>query len=133
MKVQAVFLLLALIAAAVLCQTYENFKNQHIYDEPDAFTSCDDVIGKRKIIDPKTGGCKPINTFILAKTEEVTKICKEGENAEKNLWRSKNEFHIIECKYKQGIPHQCEYDDKEDEKEITIACNHDGLPVHFEK
>ncbi|CAI5638233.1 unnamed protein product [Oreochromis niloticus] len=114
MRVQSACLLLLLLCAAVLSQTYDNFKRKHI------LPSCDDMMKNVN----GNNQCKPINTFIMEEAEKVKALCKGKKN--ENIV---HKFDVIDCKMKNKKP--CKYKSLALKgKEKKIKCEN-GLPVHL--
>uniref|UniRef100_A0A669D171 Ribonuclease A-domain domain-containing protein n=2 Tax=Oreochromis TaxID=8139 RepID=A0A669D171_ORENI len=116
MRVQSACLLLLLLCAAVLSQTYDDFKRKHI------LKSCDDMM---KTVNDDSQ-CKPVNTFIIANEEEVKALCKGKDNRTITY-----KFDVIDCKRKKKKP--CEYKARPLEgEEKKIKCEN-SEPVHLER
>uniref|UniRef100_A0A3Q0RL61 Ribonuclease A-domain domain-containing protein n=1 Tax=Amphilophus citrinellus TaxID=61819 RepID=A0A3Q0RL61_AMPCI len=116
MRVQCACLLLLLLPAAALSQSYNDFERKHILPEKGS-QKCDDMMKKINGINQ----CKPINTFLKAKVDQIVKLCRSY----KNDWAI-DKFDVIDCKRKSQKP--CTYTDLNLREQKKIKCEN-GLPV----
>ncbi|KAK7136689.1 hypothetical protein R3I93_016894 [Phoxinus phoxinus] len=112
---------------------YQKFLNQH--RDPDmSEQKCDSEMRKRGITG--TGnGCKPVNTFIQANTNQIKAVCGGGGTPQGgNLFKSNQPFPVITCRLQSGErPPRCEYHKgKKSTRYIVLGCEK-GWPVHYEE
>ncbi|KAM9121372.1 ribonuclease pancreatic-like [Pangshura tecta] len=113
------------------CDKYEQFKKRH-FDYPKTSdihneTYCNYMMKKRNMT------CKPKNTFIHAPEEDIKAICeKKGIPVKDNIYKSNTTFNLTICKRKTQNGKACTYEEEEQTSIISVACNEQHLPVHFE-
>ncbi|XDV23847.1 hypothetical protein PO909_028231 [Leuciscus waleckii] len=113
---------------------YQNFLNQHF--GPDmSVQKCDSEIRKRRITGAD-GGCKDVNTFIQANSNDIKVVCDPqtgGTHQSGNLYRSGQQFNVITCKSKSGSRHpRCEYRGTRSTRYVVLGCA-EGWPVHYDE
>lgn len=119
-RVQCACLLLLLLSAVVLSQTFEEFKKQHIL--PEGSKTCNDMMKKIN----KENTCKPINTFLKEKVASIKALCEDKKND-----TISHTCDIIDCKRTSEEP--CKYKNLDlKDKKVTIKCEN-GLPVHLQE
>lgn len=119
MKVQCACLLLLLLSAAVLSQTYNDFKRKHILPRKGAH-DCNNIMINVNDINQ----CKSINTFIKDKVALVVALCSTNKNGFVT-----HTFDVIDCIMISSKP--CLYQMLTLRKNKRIKCEN-GLPVHLE-
>uniref|UniRef100_A0A8C6TSH9 Ribonuclease A-domain domain-containing protein n=1 Tax=Neogobius melanostomus TaxID=47308 RepID=A0A8C6TSH9_9GOBI len=99
---------------------------------------CDDVMRTRHITESNSNQCKQTNTFILAGTKEVKKVCRDAGalyQNQRDIRKSSQPFHVVNCvlRSKKRYPFpKCKYYEAEKKKaKIIIKCTDVSLPVHF--
>ncbi|KAK7126508.1 hypothetical protein R3I94_017859 [Phoxinus phoxinus] len=112
---------------------YQKFLIQH--RDPDmSEQKCDSEMRKRDITG--TGnGCKPVNTFIQANTNQIKAVCGgAGTPQGGNLFKSNQPFPVITCRLQSGErPPRCEYrKGKKSTRYVVLGCEK-GWPVHYEE
>uniref|UniRef100_A0A8C6TVG8 Ribonuclease A-domain domain-containing protein n=1 Tax=Neogobius melanostomus TaxID=47308 RepID=A0A8C6TVG8_9GOBI len=81
-------------------QCYKKFINQHI-NQGMSQTRCDNVMRTRQITESTSNQCKETNTFILAGTNEVKKVCRDAGAPYQNkrdMRVSTTPFPVVNCK-----------------------------------
>ncbi|XP_047007896.1 ribonuclease-like [Ictalurus punctatus] len=131
MEIRVFGLVLLLVLCAALpaeSQNWEAFKKKHIYPSMDE-RRCTDTIKDKKI---NYGGiCKKMNSFILARKDQVKAVCgAAGRAVRGNLRESNKPFSVVTCNLMQSNP--CKYVGQKSTRCITIACEK-GFPVHYER
>lgn len=119
MKVQCACLLLLLLSAAVLSQTYNDFKRKHILPKKGSHDCNNMMINVNDI-----NQCKSINTFIKDKVTLVVALCSTIKNGFVT-----HKFDVIDCIMISSKP--CLYQMLTLRKNKRIKCEN-GLPVHLE-
>ncbi|KAK9967255.1 hypothetical protein ABG768_001662 [Culter alburnus] len=137
----AVILLLILIVPSFthgqppdqIMHSYKKFLNQHL--GPDMTEQkCDSEMRKRGIT-VNDNGCKPVNTFIQANSNQIKAVCGNGGIPHgNNLFRSIQPFPVITCTLKSGVRYpRCEYGKgKKSTRYIVLKCV-EGWPVHYDE
>lgn len=120
MRVQFACLLLLLLSAAVLSQSYKDFRNKHLLP----------VKGSQKCYDMmkninKKHQCKEIHTFIKDQEASVKVLCMAKKNEVITP-----ELNVIDCVRSNETP--CAYNDTPQTVKKKIKCKK-GLPVYLEK
>lgn len=128
------FACLLLLSATVSCQNepYRKFINQHI-NVGMSVNRCDQVIRSREITETGSNTCKDTNTFILASTNEVNKVCRlAGVPYGVGLTKSLQPFPIVVCTLRNQGAHRprCQYRGQSSTRYIAIRCEGD-FPVHY--
>ncbi|XP_067271573.1 ribonuclease-like 3 [Pseudorasbora parva] len=112
---------------------YQKFLNQHF--GPDmSEQKCSSEIRKRGITGTDDG-CKPVNTFIQANSNNIRAVCGRGGTPQGgNLFKSNQPFPVITCKLQSGVrPPRCEYGKgKMSTRYVVLGCA-EGWPVHYEE
>ncbi|KAK6468633.1 hypothetical protein HHUSO_G33424, partial [Huso huso] len=119
--------------------SYNDFKKRHIagVHEQGSDKLCTQEICKRNLTIEKR--CKPRNTFIFAKENDVKEVCKKQgvKIINTNLYMSRKPFRIVDCKNAdQSLsPPNCIYRavNANTMMCITVACDKNKLPVHLQK
>ncbi|KAF4073336.1 hypothetical protein AMELA_G00257670 [Ameiurus melas] len=132
MEIRVFGLVLLLVMCAALpaeSQSWEEFRQKHIYPSMDE-RGCTDMINNRNVVNPD-GTCKPINSFILATEDQVIAVChKGGRPVSWNVRESNSGFLVVHCSLNVGS-NPCTYaNEKPTLRYITITCEK-GLPVHY--
>ncbi|KAK9967231.1 hypothetical protein ABG768_001639 [Culter alburnus] len=112
---------------------YIKFLNQH-YGPSMTEQKCTSEIRKRDITG-NDDGCKPVNTFIQANSNDIRAVCGRGGTPQGgNLFKSNQPFPVITCKLQNGQrPPRCEYGrGKRSTRYIVLGCA-EGWPVHYEE
>lgn len=99
---------------------YEKFCRHHVTDDMDE-DDCRDNMWE------KCGHCKPVNTFILASTEDVTEVCTKANHYERRKQLRKNisswSFIWWFADWSQiDTEPNCEYTGNTMEKMILLCC-----------
>lgn len=118
MKVQCACLLL-LLSAAVLSQTYKDFKRKHILPRKGSHDCNNMMINVNDI-----NQCKSINTFLKDKVTLVVALCSTNKKGFVT-----HKFDVIDCIMISSKP--CLYQMLTLRKNKRIKCEN-GLPVHLE-
>lgn len=119
MKVQCACLLLLLLSAAVLSQTYKDFKRKHILPRKGSHDCNNMMINVNDI-----NQCKSINTFMKDKVTLVVALCSTNKKGFVT-----HKFDVIDCIMISSKP--CLYQMLTLRKNKRIKCEN-GLPVHLE-
>lgn len=117
MKVQCACLLL--LSAAVLSQTYKDFKRKHILPRKGSHDCNNMMINVNDI-----NQCKSINTFMKDKVTLVVALCSTNKKGFVT-----HKFDVIDCIMISSKP--CLYQMLTLRKNKRIKCEN-GLPVHLE-
>lgn len=117
MKVQCACLLLLLLSAAVLSQTYKDFKRKHILPRKGSHDCNNMMINVNDI-----NQCKSINTFMKDKVTLVVALCSTNKKGFVT-----HKFDVIDCISSKP----CLYQMLTLRKNKRIKCEN-GLPVHLE-
>ncbi|XP_010772528.1 ribonuclease-like [Notothenia coriiceps] len=129
------FACLLLLSATVSSMNgpHNKFVKQHIIKKMNV-NRCDKEMGRKEITETDSSTCKDTNTFILATSREVTKVCgKAGKPYDGGLTISTQPFPIVVCRLKTGNNKpKCQYKGKSDTRYIVIRCE-GKYPVHFAK
>ncbi len=113
---------------------YQKFLNQH-YGPRVSEQDCDKEIRKRDITAAGTAnGCKDVNTFVQANTNDIKAVCGRGGTPHgNNLFKSNQPFPLVTCKLQSGQRHpKCQYRGKKSTRYIVLGCDR-GWPVHYEE
>lgn len=119
MKVQCACLLLLLLSAAVLSQTYKDFKRKHILPRKGSHDCNNMMINVNDI-----NQCKSINTFMKDKVTLVVALCSTNKKGFVT-----HKCDVIDCIMISSKP--CLYQMLTLRKNKRIKCEN-GLPVHLE-
>ncbi|CAI5638262.1 unnamed protein product [Oreochromis niloticus] len=119
MRVQFACLLLLLLSAAVLSQTYNDFVKMHVLPET-AVLTCDEMM--KQVNNNKQ--CKAINVFINEKLPQIKALCENKKNESVT-----HLFDVVDCRKKnEGA---CTYTEKQFKANTTIKCEN-SQPVYLE-
>ncbi|XP_067254939.1 ribonuclease-like 3 [Chanodichthys erythropterus] len=113
---------------------YEKFLKQH-YNPDMTVQKCDTVIrANRDFIHSETeNGCKKINSFIQANSNDIKAVCGRAGKPYHNMVASTKPFSVVTCKLHSGDTHpNCKYRGVRDTRYIVLACEH-GWPVHYDE
>ncbi|KAF7688917.1 ribonuclease-like 3 precursor [Silurus meridionalis] len=143
MEVRAFCLVLLLVMCSALlaeAQTWDDFKSKHIYGSMTE-NACSRVMNQKKPEGngPFSNSCKERNTFIRATDGLVKPVCTgagtavgRGNREGEIIYESNQVFSVVTCtgNRNQRYP-RCEYRGRRDTRKITITCNNNGLPLHY--
>uniref|UniRef100_A0A671LWZ8 Ribonuclease like 2 n=1 Tax=Sinocyclocheilus anshuiensis TaxID=1608454 RepID=A0A671LWZ8_9TELE len=115
---------------------YQKFLNQHFGPRVSEH-ACDREIRNRKItVSESANGCKEVNTFIQANTNNIKTVCGDGGTPQmnnRNLSMSNQPFPVVTCKLQSGQRHpNCQYRGKKSTRYIVLGCK-EGWPVHYDE
>uniref|UniRef100_A0A4W4F7H6 Ribonuclease A-domain domain-containing protein n=1 Tax=Electrophorus electricus TaxID=8005 RepID=A0A4W4F7H6_ELEEL len=137
MRWSALTLLLVLCAIPYTdAQTEEEFIRKHIRPHNLLKKSCNESM---KEINGR-GNCKPINTFILDKINNVRQVCRNGRYLGRRLWynnyykyyESNQNFNIVGCTLiRNSEPPICGCMHRNGSEHIFVACDQNNRPVHY--
>ncbi len=137
----AVILLLVLAASFTvygqppdITPRYQKFLTQH-YGPHVSEQDCDKEIRNRHITAAGTAnGCKEVNTFVQANTNEIKAVCGRGGTPHVNNKTISNQpFPVVTCTRKSGQRHpKCQYIGNKSTRYIVLGCDR-GWPVHYEE
>ncbi|XP_077081851.1 ribonuclease-like 3 [Siphateles boraxobius] len=112
---------------------YQKFLNQHF--GPDmSEQKCDSEMRKRGITGTENG-CKDVNTFIQANSNNIKAVCGRGGTPQDgNLFKSNQPFPVISCTLQSGSrPPNCKYGNgKKSTRYVVLGCEQ-GWPVHYDE
>uniref|UniRef100_A0A8C6TS56 Ribonuclease A-domain domain-containing protein n=1 Tax=Neogobius melanostomus TaxID=47308 RepID=A0A8C6TS56_9GOBI len=87
------------------------------------------------ITESNSNQCKETNTFILAGTNEVKKVCRDAGapyQNQRDMRVSLQPFHVVNCDLRSNNRYpRCEYRGRSSTRYIVISCEQD-YPVHFQ-
>uniref|UniRef100_A0A3Q0RG26 Ribonuclease A-domain domain-containing protein n=1 Tax=Amphilophus citrinellus TaxID=61819 RepID=A0A3Q0RG26_AMPCI len=119
MRVQCVCLLLLLLSAPALSQSYKDFKRKHILPQKGSH-NCNNMMininGRNE--------CKSLNNFINTQVTLIVALCQFNKNG----WIT-HKCDVIDCIMISSKP--CRYQNLTLRKNKTIKCEN-GLPVHLQ-
>jgi len=133
MRISFACLLLLSATVSSMNEPHRKFVTQHINSKM-SVKRCDQVMTSKGITETGSNTCKDTNTFILANSAEVTKVCgKAGKAYDGGLTMSLQPFPIVICTLKTGNNKpKCQYKGRKVTRYIVIRCER-KYPVHFAK
>uniref|UniRef100_A0A8C4RRX9 Ribonuclease pancreatic-like n=1 Tax=Erpetoichthys calabaricus TaxID=27687 RepID=A0A8C4RRX9_ERPCA len=110
--------------------SFTKFVRQHV-DEGGENGSNDYCAKMMEIRKMTKANCKPMNTFIHAKKEDVEAVCLNNKPISKNIYKSNVTFSVTICINNKRPPNSpCEYTANKVKGYIKIECDK-KKPVRF--
>nr|AGF41079.1 RNase1 beta1 [Tadarida brasiliensis] len=133
-----VLLVLGLVQPSLGQETpAERFQRQHMDSDGNPNNNpnyCNQMMRRRRMTE---GRCKPVNTFVHEPLVDVRAICIQPNircrNGQNNCHKSRSSMRVTDCRLKNGSRYpNCAYHTSPAKRQITVACDGNRVPVHFD-
>uniref|UniRef100_A0A8D0D107 Ribonuclease A-domain domain-containing protein n=1 Tax=Sander lucioperca TaxID=283035 RepID=A0A8D0D107_SANLU len=93
--------------------------------------NCTGVMNAKKIRDDNNKkNCKPFNTFIIGRFDDVKAACKKNE-VRGTKRTTRKSFDVVDCRTRQKKTFPCNYTGSTRNGRIVVLCDERGFPYHL--
>uniref|UniRef100_A0A8C9Y6S8 Ribonuclease A-domain domain-containing protein n=1 Tax=Sander lucioperca TaxID=283035 RepID=A0A8C9Y6S8_SANLU len=93
--------------------------------------NCTGVMNAKKSRDDNNKkNCKPFNTFIIGRFDDVKAACKKNE-VRGTKRTTRKSFDVVDCRTRQKKTFPCNYTGSTRNRKIVVLCDERGFPYHL--